>query len=323
MTFRIIDNSKLNGKLEIIKSTEQEILVLNELGEEYKKYSEMSEQDRAFLNSLILRKSPKKILEIGVSKGGSSLVILNAIKNIENAHLYSLDYNTQCYRVPDKKTGFYVDNFPELKTKWKLKTGGLALNFLDEIGGDIDFCLIDTVHFNPGEILDVLMVLPYLKKDATIVFHDTNLHTRKDIDNPSVQYNYTNNLLMSALEGKKLIPSDTPFQSDFGFVNIGAIEINEQTFEHIFEVFNLLTIKWFYLPNDTDIKLMQDFLRRFYNEYYCDYFQKVVTFQKKHFALLEKLPARKVTFWEQIFSIKNENKHKVIRFLGLKIKIKR
>lgn len=108
----------------IIKSTENEIAILERLGEEYKNYSEMSDQDRAFLNSLLLRKQPKKILEIGVAKGGSSLVILNAIKDSPDAHLYSCDYSENCYVISDKKTGFYVDEFPELKKKWTLYTGG-------------------------------------------------------------------------------------------------------------------------------------------------------------------------------------------------------
>jgi hypothetical protein len=36
----------------------------------------------------------------------------------------------------------------------------LALRFMDTIDGEIDFCFIDTAHVNPGEIFDVLMVLP-------------------------------------------------------------------------------------------------------------------------------------------------------------------
>ena len=303
--------------IEIIESTTQELSILDELGTEYKQYSEMSEQDRAFLTSLVLRKQPKKILEVGVSKGGASIVILNAIKNIDGSHLYSLDYNTQCYVVPDKKTGFYVDNFPELKNKWTLKTGGFSLNFLDEIGGDIDFCLIDTVHSNPGEILDFLMVLPYLKKGATVVFHDVNLHARI-VKDDYVQYEYTNNLLMSAICGKKLLPSNNPYPSDIPFINIGAIETTEDTFNHIFEIFNLLTINWYYLPDKHDLELFQNFIKRFYNEYYCEYFKQVWAYQNKIFLFVNARQKRKISFLEQIFSVKNETKHKVLRILGIK-----
>ncbi len=266
-------------QFKILEPTEQEINILNELGNDYKQYSEMSEQDRSFLNTLVLRKQPQRLLELGVCSGGSSLVILNAIKNIERAHLYSIDYNTQHYNIKNKMTGFYVDNFPELKEKWTLKTGGLAVDFMKETGADIDFCLIDTVHANPGEILDFLMVLPYLKKDAIVVFHDTNLHAR--ISKNNFVYNqYTNNLLMSAVTGTKFIPADTPFKSDILFVNIGAIELNPNTFEHIWEIFNLLTIKWQYMLKDEEIIKLSKFFRQHYGEYYGDYFDKVVSLQK-------------------------------------------
>lgn len=303
---------------EFVQSTDEEIAVLNSLGEEYKKYSEMSNQDRAFLNSLILRKKPRKILEIGVSKGASSIIILNAIKDEEDSHLYSLDYNTEHYRIKGKKTGFYVDNFPELKKNWTLKTGGLSLNYLDEIGGDIDFCFIDTVHLNPGEILDVLQVLPYLTKDATIVFHDTNLHLKSTSLASGSVWCFTNNLLMSALKGKKMIPSDNPYPNFKGMCsNIGAVEVNEQTFKNVYELFNLLTIKWSYMPSKEDLAQLTEFFARFYNEYYLRYFKDIV---KSHIEYREL--NKKISFLEQIFSVKNQYKHKVVRILGIKVKFK-
>lgn len=38
-----------------------------------------------FINGIIRKLKPKKCLEIGVSNGGSSILILNAIKDIENS----------------------------------------------------------------------------------------------------------------------------------------------------------------------------------------------------------------------------------------------
>lgn len=312
--------------LKIIKSNEEEIKILNELGEDYKQYSEMSNQDRIFLNTLVLRKQPLRLLELGVSKGASSIVMLNAIKNIEGAHLFSIDYNTQHYRLKDKLTGFYVDNFPELKTKWTLKTGALALEFIEQIGGNIDFCLIDTVHSNPGEILDFLMILPYLKGDATVVFHDINLHARIS-ENLFIYKQFTNNLLMSSITGTKLLPADVPFKSVLPFVNIGAIELNEKTIEHIWEIFNLLTIKWSYIPKDEEIEKLSSCFKKFYGEYYSEYFNRVVEYQKKIRLFDIKLKTSqkhtKTPFIQNIFSVKNEKNHKVLRILGAKMKFKR
>lgn len=51
----------------------------------------MSEHERRFLNGIIRELKPEKILEVGVSAGRSSVIILNAIKDIEDAKLYSID----------------------------------------------------------------------------------------------------------------------------------------------------------------------------------------------------------------------------------------
>ena len=48
--------------------------------------------------------------------------------------------------------------------KWTLYTGGITSNFIEKIGGDIDFVFLDTVHYAPGEWLDILQILPFLKK---------------------------------------------------------------------------------------------------------------------------------------------------------------
>lgn len=68
---------------------------LEQLSGEYLKVSEMSEEDRCFLNSLILRNKPKKILEIGISAGASSVVILNAIRDLGNAVCFIIQLISQ------------------------------------------------------------------------------------------------------------------------------------------------------------------------------------------------------------------------------------
>ena len=86
--------------------------------------SEMTNLERKFLNGVIRQVKPKKILEIGVAAGGGSSIILNAIKDIENSVLYSIDYSEKYYRNNSKDTGFIVnENFSYLKDKWKLYTG--------------------------------------------------------------------------------------------------------------------------------------------------------------------------------------------------------
>jgi predicted O-methyltransferase YrrM len=242
--------------MELVIPVESENKVLEQLDNTYKNVSEMSPDESSFLNAMILRNNPHKLLEIGVSAGGSSVIMLNAIKQFNKAKLFSIDLYEQWYRNSGLKTGYVVDNYPQLKTQWELFTGGLSLNFMDKIGDGIDFCLIDTVHTNPGEILDVLMVLPYLKEDAIIIFHDTALHTSYYLEKKYElgKKAITNNLLMSAIIGRKYLQGNFVKGGKKLFPNIAGIRINKDTKEDVFALFNLLMIKWSYLLSEKQEK---------------------------------------------------------------------
>jgi len=55
--------------------------------------------------------------------------------------------------------------------KWTLFIGILTFEVVETIDNNIDFSFIDTMHFTPGEMLDWLMVLPFLKYE-TIAFNN-------------------------------------------------------------------------------------------------------------------------------------------------------
>ena len=182
-------------------------------------YNLMTEEERKFLNGIVRKSKPKKILELGVCHGGSSVVLLNAIKDNKDAIVYSIDYTTHCYNDKDKK-------------------------------------VIDTVHVNPGELLDYLMVLPFLKKNAIIVLHDISLH----INNI---YQMTNCILFSAIKGKKFYPKTENWGK--GFPNIGAVMLDSEAKEHVIDIFILLALYWSYIPTQRDYDSMMTFFTRFYD----------------------------------------------------------
>ena len=103
-----------------------------------------------FINGLIRKNKPKSCLEIGVASGGSSVLILNAIKDFINSSLVSLDLYTQYCKNHSLKTGYKVNFFPELINKWKLYTGDLPSKFLDRLNMKFDFAFIDSAHESPG-----------------------------------------------------------------------------------------------------------------------------------------------------------------------------
>ncbi len=125
-----------------------------------------------YFNGVLRKVKPQKVIEIGVSRGGSAVLILNAIKDIQGAKLYSIEKDKICYKNKDKKSGFLVEEkFPELMKNWKLFLGGVTAEFIESIGDGIDLAFIDTMHVTPGEMLDFLMILPFLKNEAIVVFH--------------------------------------------------------------------------------------------------------------------------------------------------------
>ncbi|MCL2416547.1 MAG: class I SAM-dependent methyltransferase [Bacteroidales bacterium] len=283
-TMQICKNLDMSGKVSVFVPTSEETAILEKLNgaDEYSKLSEMSVEERQFLNGLILRNKPKKLLELGVSSGGSSVIMLNAIKELSDTKLYSIEYLPYWYKNKNKKVGFVVENYPVLKNQWKLFTGGLALNFMDEIGSDIDFCLIDTMHTNPGEILDFLMVLPYLKDGAIVVFHDTNLQTAGKM----FQWHFTNNLLMSSIVGNKILQGNFDAKtawSKVAFPNIGVVEISQETRQHLYSIFNLLTLQWYYLPSETEQLAMLKFFEKHYSLYFVNYLEQVFDYHNKNF----------------------------------------
>lgn len=310
--------------MQIIIPTKEENAVLESMDKAYAAVSEMSQSEREFLNAMVLRHKPKKVLEVGVARGSSSVVILNALKELNDGKLYSIDLNEQFYHDRRLKTGYIVDNYPEQKKRWKLFTGGLSLKFMDEIGGDIDFCLIDTVHANPGEMFDFLMVLPYLKESAIVVFHDVNLHTHYPATVSTLQQ-YTNNLLISVIAGEKFLQGNFSKGDWTELPNIAAVKINENSRDNVWEIINLLTLKWAYRPTDEQFSDIRSHFARFYDDAVIAYFDQIIEYQKmcldypKGMPLPKKKSERLQKFKDKIWRKVRRERSVCYRLLGIKV----
>ena len=261
----------------IVNPEEYDNHILNEINntldiETYgNKISEMTYLERKFLNGIIRQYKPNKILEVGVAAGGGSSIILNAIKDMDNTKLYSIDYSKKFYRNNNKDTGFIVnDKFPHLMNKWKLYTGGVAAKFIEEIGNDIDLCILDAMHSNPGEFLDFLMVLPYLKKNAAVVIHD-------------IFTSSTCLTLFNTIRGKKILfDNKEEFFNNYG---IGAVILDDNIMGHIFDIFFLLKLGWNYMPSDLDIKIIIELFKKHYSKDLVSFFIKIANINKKNFYI--------------------------------------
>lgn len=122
----------------------------------------------------------KKIVEIEVAEGGTTSVIMKSLLllNMESK-VYSVDLNECLYCDREKETGYIwksLSNNILGKSTQEFKLGNTIAGCINEIGSGIDSAIIDTTHILPGEILDFLCILPYLKKDATVILHDVALN---------------------------------------------------------------------------------------------------------------------------------------------------
>lgn len=257
--------------------------LIAELNPVYTSFSEMSTSEQEFLTDIVRLYKPKKLLELGVASGSSSVLLLNTIKDIPDSHLTSIDYSTSYYRDKTKNSGFIVNEYPDLKQKWTLYTGGMASEFMEKIGKDIDFCFIDTMHSLPGEVLDFLLVLPYLKPNAIIVFHDTNLHTWGNWPQCT-----SNNMLVSAISGEKIIPETfeniffhNTLKTDFQmyFPNVTGIILDGTQKEKVWDIFNLLTQKWKYSLKSEDVISIKSILKKYYSNFYVQMFDDILNYQ--------------------------------------------
>ena len=72
--------------------------------EKIKAYSEMTKSECAFIYDLCQERKPKKIVEIGVSSGAGSLLLLEATKE-SGALLYSVDIGVTVTKTFRLKSG--------------------------------------------------------------------------------------------------------------------------------------------------------------------------------------------------------------------------
>jgi hypothetical protein len=211
-----------------------------------------------FINGLIRKFKPKKCLEIGVANGGSSILILNAIKDIPDSCLISLDINTQLFSDQSKKTGYRVNQyFPELTKNWKLFTGQQPHKFLIKLNMKFDFVFLDSAHMAPGEILNFIELLPFLNENAIFVLHDILWHFKSKINiYPSNVYLYP------VIYGNKVLLKN----KDGSIGNMGAIFLYNNQEKYYLNYFLLLFAFWEYMPKDNEINELRLFIKNFYKK---------------------------------------------------------
>lgn len=229
---------------------------------------EMSEFDSAFLCGILRKFTPRKVLEVGIAGGGTTAIIEKCLCEInDNFELYSIDISEEFYRDNKLKSGHLgieLDN-KLMKTNnytHKYLYGNVACSFSDVIGGEIDCLILDTVHSMPGELLDFLSLLPFLKEGCVVVLHDIVYnHTSRD----RLKSEFSNILLFSAVSGNKYINNDET--SKKGIANIAAFTVDKSTRDNIGDLFLALLVYWKYMPEERFLLEYKRIIKEYYNSY--------------------------------------------------------
>ena len=239
----------------------------NEIKKSYFNCSQMWANQKEFLNGIIRKFKPEKILELGVYSGGSSIVILNAIDDFKNSILYSIDLNSANF------VGQCVNKyFPHFMRNWKLFKGNIATEYIEKIGNNIDIAMIDTAHFEPGEILDFLIILPFLKDEAIVIFHDI----ANQITRSSKRQEWAPYIIFNAIRGEKYLPSGKYILKQ----DIGAIKLEKDQKKYYHDYFRLLGGEWQYFPKEIHIKQLRNYFKKYYDEDCLIMFEEAVTFNR-------------------------------------------
>lgn len=242
-------------------------------------YSEMSSFQTAFLCGMLREKKPHKILEIGVSGGGTTAVILNCLKMLDsNAEMYSVDICKKWYRTGAVETGFVAKNYMrELmgKVSHTFVLGKAIPHVIEEIGRGrgIDFLILDTTHVMPGELLDFLICYPFLEDGCIIVLHDM-INNLLSCNDGSI----STKLLFNVVSGNKWYMKEAD-PDTFGLSNISAFELAKDQKDFIDDLFLTLSCTWSYSLGK-DAEKYKEVIGKNYGEEYAKYFERIMEMQR-------------------------------------------
>lgn len=264
---------------------------------------EMTPWESGFLMGLLNKKRPHKILEIGVAEGGTSVLIKKKLELFDNLEyqMYSIDLNEVLYRDREKKTGYQFTDACQKeiinRNRHQFLLGHYLPEVIDDIGGDIDFVVLDTVHCAPGELLDLLVVLPYMKEGGIVCFHDIAL----DHNNISRTNAYINKMLFDVVSSKVKYFNINGYDRDraSGFPNIGAFEVEKETINRTIDLFSCFSFPWQYMPGQAELDLYQQKYIRLYFEEENKLFCRAVSLNENS------MKARKTQWEETCHMLKN------------------
>lgn len=262
---------------------------------------EMSKEEIWLLKHLINKYNPKKIVEIGISAGGNTVNLLKW--KDKDAQLFSIDIAANWYKDKTKLSGFMADEVSE-KNNFEIYRGYDYIDVYKEIGNDIDFIIIDTVHTMPGEFLTFLTALPQLKDGCILILHDIHLNMKKFKNNKFGPYDnaaYCTGLLYAGLSSPEKFSLKTDRIS-----NIGALVVDESTRDNVKDIFRLLCSQWYKFPHNLNFPEYCQFINEHYPQECSQLFERCLRLHKQNFDYNRNAKKNEKTDFSN--ELKNKNK---------------
>lgn len=161
------------------------------------------------------------------------------------SEVYSVDLTGDLYINRNRTTGYVYtemkEALPKGKSHQKFLFGKTIAGQLDEIGTGIDLAILDTTHMMPGEILDFIVMAPYLSENAVVILHDVDSYYEKVLryEERAIEEIATR-VLFSVVTAKRLVDKKNVC------CNIAAFELNRDTLNNIQGCFYALSMPWGY-----------------------------------------------------------------------------
>ena len=125
------------------------------------------------------------------------MLVLNCLQmlGLNDTKMYSVDLSETYHFNPDKKCGFQIDearHYLKNIDNHKLILGKIFPEVIEDIAKDgrIDFIILDTTHYLPGELMDFAIAIPFLTDDAVVVLDNTSFWFEGETDGCLLQKFY-------------------------------------------------------------------------------------------------------------------------------------
>lgn len=140
----------------------------------------MTMPERVLLYGLVAARVPERVLEIGTFLGGSALIIVAALDDVDGGRVWCVDVEPRVADADWVRMQHRATMIP--------KPSPTALQEAHrDAGGGFDFALIDGDHTFAGVERDIEGTLPVLADESFILLHDAHFHEVRDAIDQALQ----------------------------------------------------------------------------------------------------------------------------------------